>query len=675
MPVSTVHPVVPDAATEARSVLRVAELPQDIPVFAVLEGVGLGVWDWDMETNTVYASPRLRALYGYGPDEAFDLDLDALTHSDDKAALLADRQAHWAGQTPFYKNEHRVRHRLGHWVWVLSRGLVVERDAQGRPLRMTGFHVDVTARKQAEWLHLQTQQRLELALRGSNDGLWDWDLLSDKLYCSPRFMALLHFSDEAEFNEVFTFRAHLHPDDVWRVTGMVHAHIDGQTPAFDAEYRLRCRGGDYRWFHGRGKVARNDAGQPVRFAGHITDITDRVAADAAREALQAQLREAQKRDALGMLAGGVAQDFETSLKDARTQLNLLQAGRDIGPGGAAPLAALEQALARAELLTRQMLAFSRQQPQHMVVLDLAGAVGAWLDEWQALLPPDVLLTRQLDSPGLTVLADAPRLRQVMAELWRNACQAVARTGGHVQVKVVPDAAGQGVEWTVSDDGLGMPAEVLAQAFEPFFSTGQHGAGSGLGLAAVQAIVQAHQGRVSLRSAPGQGTQATVWLPAVGGMQVSPPAAPVVAPAPSPTAARATGAEGAQAGGHVVFIDDYEAMVYLITRMLRKRGCRVSAFERAADALALVQANPQDVDLLVTDYNMPGMSGLDVVRQVKAWRPDLPVVITSGHVTPAMKAEALAEGVRQVLGKHDSVEAMADQLVAVLAQLPPRSGPV
>ena len=138
----------------------------------------------------------------------------------------------------------------------------------------------------------------------------------------------------------------------------------------------------------------------------------------------------------------MAQDFEASLRGARTQLNLLQAGRDIGPDGAAPLAALEQALARAELLTRQMLAFSRQQPQHMAVLNLAVTVGAWLDEWQALLPPDVLLTRQLDSPGLSVLADAPRLRQVMAELWRNACQAVARTGGHVQVKVVPDAKTQ-----------------------------------------------------------------------------------------------------------------------------------------------------------------------------------------------------------------------------------------
>ena len=144
MPVSTVHPIASAAAPVPDLAVLSADLPADIPVFAVLEGVGLGVWDWDLVANTVYASPRLRALYGYGPDEAFDLDLDTLTHSEDKAALLSDRQAHWEGRTPFYKNEHRVRHRLGHWVWVLSRGLVVARGAQGQPLRMTGFHVDVT---------------------------------------------------------------------------------------------------------------------------------------------------------------------------------------------------------------------------------------------------------------------------------------------------------------------------------------------------------------------------------------------------------------------------------------------------------------------------------------------------------------------------------------------------
>ncbi|MBY0467157.1 MAG: PAS domain-containing protein [Burkholderiales bacterium] len=635
-------------------------------MFDVLEAVGLGVWDWNLVTRRAYVSPALKALYGYGADEVFDLELDALTHSDDLPAMHRDRQAHWDGLTPFYKNEHRVRHKAGHWIWVLTRGLVVQRDAQGKPLRMTGFHVDVTARKQAELQHTLTCERLELALQGTHDGLWDWDLVADKLYCSPRFMALLHYTDEAEFNEVFTFRAHLHPDDLRRVTGLVRAHTDGDVPGFDAEYRLRCRGGGYRWFHGRGMVARSATGQAVRFAGHITDITDRIAADEARQALQAQLRDAQKQEALGLLASGVARDFSQLLGAAQTQIGHLKVElADQQAGLLARVAAIEQATGRADTLARQMLAFSRQQPHHMVVLDVCAVVSACLDTLQVTLPPGVALVRHLATGSLKVLADAAQICQLLGELWRNACQSFAVAGGTVHVRVAPDAMGHGVTLAVQDDGQGMPPEVQARAFEPFFSTRSPGAGPGLGLPAVQAIVLAHQGRITLDSAPGRGTQVEVWLPVVASL--ARPPLPVV-----PNTERLS-AHGTAAGpaGHIVYIDDYEAMVYLITRMLRKRGCRVSAFERADDALALVKANPADVDLLVTDYNMPGLSGLDVVRQVKAWRADLPIVITSGHVTPAMTAEALAEGVLQVLNKHDSVEAMADQLAAVLARLPAR----
>jgi two-component system, cell cycle sensor histidine kinase and response regulator CckA len=114
------------------------------------------------------------------------------------------------------------------------------------------------------------------------------------------------------------------------------------------------------------------------------------------------------------------------------------------------------------------------------------------------------------------------------------------------------------------------------------------------------------------------------------------------------------------------------MVYLVTRMLKKRGYRVSAFERAEQALAFIEAHPHDLDLLVTDYNMPGFSGLDVVRRVKLVRPDVPMVITSGHITPGMLAEALTEGVAQVLSKQDSVEDLAAILAELLESLPPPS---
>lgn len=667
IPMATPEPLPVDWPPAPPQVTAFPGTPEfGLPLFDVLEGVGLGIWDWNLVDGRAYASPSLKALYGYDEVDAFDIELDALTHTDDLAAMHRDRQAHWDGLTPYYKNEHRVRHKAGHWIWVLTRGLVVSRDADGKPLRMTGFHVDITARKLAELQHNLTRERLELALQGAQDGLWDWDLVADKLYCSPRFMALLHYTDPAEFNEMFTFRAHLHPDDMLRIMGLARAHVAGQVSGFDAEYRLRCRSGDYRWFHGRGMVARNATGQAVRFAGHITDISDRMAADAARQALQGQLRESQKQEALGLLASGVARDFSQMLGTAQTQLQQLRAELGSAPALLARLSAIEHATNQADTLARQMLAFSRQQPQHMVVLDLCAVVAACLETLQATLPPGVVAAQQLADEPLKVLADATQIRQMLGELWRNACQSFAMSGGTVRVKVAPDATRRGATLVVTDDGLGMPPEVQARAFEPFFSTRSPGAGAGLGLPAVQAIATAHQGRVALDSVPGWGTQVEVWLPTVVAMP----------PAPVPvdrTASAAVSAQGGTAGtaGHIVYIDDYEAMVYLITRMLRKRGCRVSAFERAQDALALVQANPADVDLLVTDYNMPGISGLDVVRQVKAWRADLPMVITSGHVTPAMTAEALAEGVLQVLNKQDSVEDMADQLAGVLARLPKR----
>jgi CheY-like chemotaxis protein len=256
-------------------------------------------------------------------------------------------------------------------------------------------------------------------------------------------------------------------------------------------------------------------------------------------------------------------------------------------------------------------------------------------------------------------------------LCNNAWQALAGRPGDVRVSVSESPDGVGALLVVQDSGPGMTASVLARVFEPFFTTRSAGEGTGLGLSVVHGIVKAHQGRIVAQSTLGQGARFEVWLPLVA------PQAPLMRDATP----RRSGGDTASATPapvpagstprHVVYIDDYEAMVYLVTRMLRKRGHRVSAFERAEQALAFIRANPGDVDLLVTDYNMPGLSGLDVVREVRALRASLPMVITSGHVTPGMQAEAKAEGVIQVLNKQDSVEDLTRMLDDLLATLPHR----
>lgn len=664
-----------------------------MPLAQVLEGLGDGVWDWDMASGHEFFSPRLRAIFGYtmADDLTHALDMDALTHPDDQHAMSMARAAHWRGDTPIYSNEHRVRHRDGRWIWVLTRGVVVSRGPSGQPLRMVGTHTDITARKAAELAHIQTSERLALTTHGSNDGLWDWDLRTDKVYYSPRFQQLLGYEGQADFEASFTFRSHLHPEDLLRVTSAIRAHLGGRTSNFDSEYRLRTRQGSFRWFHGRGQTASPDAGgHPTRFAGHLTDVTQRVEAERARQQLEVQLREAQKLEAMGTLAGGVAQDFNNLLSALLGHLQLARSGMPPQAPALPHLDAATHAAERAKALVQQILAFSRQQTQHMKVLDLGQLVSACLAQLKPLVPVGVVLTSHGPAQPIWVLADAEQLTQVVTHLCTNAWQSLTNGVGEVDVRVGM-AAGQrsGATLVVTDTGTGMAADVLARVFEPFFSTKSGGgsgggsvggsgasSGSGLGLAVVHGIVKAHQGSIGVQSALGKGSRFEVWLPLVKvGAQPVPstavqvPTVPAVGQAPLHTSWAGMGGPGTR---HVVYIDDYEAMVYLVSRMLKKHGIRVSAFERTADALALIQANPTAVDMLVTDYNMPGMSGLDVVRQVKTWAPALPVVITSGHVTPGMTAEAQSLGVLQVLNKQDSVEELAARIAQLVLALPERA---
>ena len=646
-----------------------------LPLLTLLEGMGDGVWDWDMVSGLEHFSPRLKSIYGYEDcdDLRFATDLDGLTHPDDVPQMQADRQAHWSGQVASYRNEHRVRHKDGRWIWVLTRGLVVARAADGKPLRMVGTHTGITERKHAELALRTTRERLELATRGSNDGLWDWDLVTDKVYYSTRFQQLLGYDGVDVFEEIFSFRSHLHPDDAARVLRHLHAHLRGHRPGFDEEYRLRCRSGEYRWFHGRGLLATGADGQPTRFAGHLTDVTERVNAQATRHVLEERLRDSQKLEAMGNLAGGLAKAFGQVLD---TMLEgLARARRELpAPHPAlSPLLSVSQAAEHALALVQQIRVFGRRQPQRMAVLDLGALVGRGVVSARTAAPDGVTVRLSLPPDPLFVLADASQLNQVILNLCTHASLALAGQVGEVHVAVAPATDGAGALLVVHDSGPGTPADVLGRLFEPFYpGSGDGAAGAmamGLGLAVVHGIVEAHQGRIGVTSVPGQGTRFEVWLPRVADPQ---PASTTAAPAAPASVVAAPAVAGAARVRHVVYIDDYEAMVYLVTRMLKKRGYRVSAFERAQEALAFIEAHPDDMDLLVTDYNMPGFSGLDVVRRVKLCRPDMPMVITSGHVTPGMLAEALTEGVAQVLSKQDSVEELANVLAQILDALPPRT---
>jgi CheY-like chemotaxis protein len=199
----------------------------------------------------------------------------------------------------------------------------------------------------------------------------------------------------------------------------------------------------------------------------------------------------------------------------------------------------------------------------------------------------------------------------------------------------------------------MDAATLEHIFDPFFTTKPVGQGTGLGLSVVHGIATAHGSAVTVTSRPGAGTTFSLYFPAAH--------APQRSSAPEDTAAESL---PAPAGQHVLYLDDEESLVFLVTRLLERLGYRVSGYTRAEEALAAVRADPTQFDLVVTDLNMPGMTGLDVARAVSRLRPDLPVVLTSGYITDELRAAALHAGVRELVYKPNTVE----ELCAVVQRL-------
>jgi CheY-like chemotaxis protein/anti-sigma regulatory factor (Ser/Thr protein kinase) len=264
------------------------------------------------------------------------------------------------------------------------------------------------------------------------------------------------------------------------------------------------------------------------------------------------------------------------------------------------------------------------------------------------------------------LADTTQVEQALLNLCTNALLAIGHRKGTLNIELASaelDAsqsarvalhAGRYVTVSVRDNGSGMTEQTLARIFEPFFTTREVGQGTGLGLSVVHGIMQGHQGAIDVQSVLGEGSVFTLYFPPTQEQVVAPAAeaAPV-----EPLSGR---------GHHVMYVDDDQALVFLIVRVLKRRGFTVTAFTDPQEALAAFQAAPNAYDLVVTDYNMPGYSGIDLLRQLKLIRADLPVALASGYVTPELEQSAIREGANALIYKPDDVSEFCETVQRLIA---------
>jgi PAS domain S-box-containing protein len=437
------------------------------------------------------------------------------------------------------------------------------------------------------------------------------------------------------------------------------------------EYQVRRRDGTPIWISESARVARGRRGQPIYYEGTIRDITRRKEAEAEAARLGAQLLQAQKMEAIGTLAGGVAHDFNNILGAIIGYTELAQEDVPAGSAAATNLAEVLKAAFRAREHVRQILTFARQTGPERRPVRVAPIVREALSLLRATLPSTIRIERELTAKEDHAIADAAQLHQVLVNLCANAGHAMRAHGGTLHVRLANETLAPGarpagrslppglyLRLTVSDTGHGIPAEVLPRVFEPFFTTKPVGEGTGLGLSVVHGIVQGHGGAINVESTPGAGTTFTVWLPAAG-------------PAEKRESAHPWKLNGS--GQRVLLVDDEEMLAALFKEWLRRLGYQASVHTSSLAALAEFQAAPGNFDLVLTDYTMPGLTGLEFARAVRLARPDIPVLLCTGYSEDFNRAQAEAAGITGFLNKPTGLAQFSQAVGAALKSKPKEAG--
>jgi PAS domain S-box-containing protein len=555
--------------------------------------------------------------------------------------------------------------------WIVAAGVFVGsavliehavKSYRNRLLDVQRLSVDLGAQTTA----LQaSESELHRAQAIAQVGSFAWDLVNDSMVLSREARRIFGAPEGFVANRAAWLDV-VHREDRERVVFAWDSAMARRT-RFALEYRAVVRR-EVRWISGYAETEFGPEGTPLRSVGTVQDITDRKRAELEREKLESQLRESQKMEALGTLAGGIAHDFNNALTVVLANAELLRTGADGSPGASAGASAsldeIKTAVLRAKDLVKRILAFSRNQPTERRPVCLAPIVDESARLLRSVLPAGVNIRTETSSVDLpAVLADPTHVEQVLLNLGTNAWHAMSGapqpreieilvepyvhedgTERHPnQVATLPDLRpGRYARVTVRDGGVGMDEVTRQRIFEPFFTTKPVGTGTGLGLAVVHTILLDHQASAIVESAPGAGTTFRLYFPEVVA-DAALTAAWANGNAPAPASRQV-------AGVRILFVDDEPAIAKATAQLLQTQGWHVTACVEPQHALATLRSDPAAFGIVITDLNMPEMTGLELAAEVRRAGGNVPVLLSSGYLSEDVESRATAAGVREVIPK-------------------------
>ena len=507
---------------------------------------------------------------------------------------------------------------------------------------------DIAERKRFE----EERSRLATAIEQASESIIISDRSGTIQYINPAFEQLSGFSREDIIGQNFRIlKSDIHDEDfynrMWET--LLHGLV------WSGHITNRMKDGILREFETRISPVKDSSGEIINFVSVNRDVTH-------EKALETQLQQVQKMQAIGTLAGGIAHDFNNILASV---IGYTELALDDAKNGTLQRANLREVLIagnRAKELVKQILAFSRQADQEQKPFRLKFVVKEALKLLRASMPATIEIEQNIQSNGL-VMGDSTQFHQVLMNLCTNAAHAMEDKGGLLTVSLSdvdldsdfifnhPDLKpGAYINLTVADTGDGIPPTVLKKIFDPFFTTKEIGKGTGMGLSVVHGIVHSHGGTVYVYSEPGKGSTFKVFLPAID--QRLEPEDIIEEPIPSGTE-------------RILFIDDEPAIVNMGKQILSSLGYDVVTRTSSIEALELFKAQKGRFDLVITDMTMPHMTGEKLVKELRQIRLDIPVILCTGFSSKIDEKKAMAMGIRAFISKPILKREIAEKIRTVL----------
>ena len=590
-----------------------------------LQGTNAGLWDWDMKTNTVTTNDIWSRLLGYEPKELAPITIETwerLTHPADIKKVRESLARHFQDESIPYALEIRMRHKKGHWVWLMDRGKVVTRDKTGRPLRMIGTHTDINDWKHAQAALMESEKRYRSLFESNHAIMLLIDPDTGKIIeANPAAVNFYGYPRETLLSMNINEINIVSREEIHREMSLVR---NSQKRFFEFKHRLAT-----------GEIRDVEVfSSPVNYENKkalysiIHDVTEKKEMEMEKGKLEMQLRRSQRLETIGTLTSGIAHDFNNILlpiigytdmalkkirdEKVRTYLTATLAGAN-----------------RAKELVRQILTFSRQTEHDKAPVNICEIVHDSVRLIKSLIPSSIEIVLDLPQQCKCIMADKTQLHQVIINLCTNAAHAMEEKGGTLTLSVgrrlfttktqIPvKGIKPGKEYlvlTVTDTGVGMTEEVMEHIFEPFFTTKSMNKGTGMGLSIVRGIVSSHNGVIHVSSKPGKGSSFILYFPAVD----------AVSPPKKEKMHQATG--GTE---RLLLVDDEEVIAMMLKESLTNLGYRVTSFSESRKALEAFKKDPERFDLLLTDLTMPDMSGLKLAERILELRPGFPIIIMTGY---------------------------------------------